>query len=85
MELFFDGLGNEGCVVNWRENIIRFLKDLIRPKTIREIILKELRQAHLRKLEAETGVEWAISIVTYNEKRIKRLQERLQHHEEDKE
>jgi len=71
--------------MSWKTNTIKYLKDLIRPKTIREIILKELRQAHLRKLEAETGVEWALSIVNYNEKRIKRLQERLQHHEEDKE
>ena len=71
--------------MSWKTNTIKYFKDLIRPKTIREIILKELRQAHLRKLEAETGVEWALSIVNYNEKRIKRLQERLQHHEEDAE
>jgi uncharacterized iron-regulated protein len=69
--------------MNWKEHILKFLKDIVRPQTIREIILKEIREAKLRKLEAESGVEYAASVVQYNEKRIKRLEERLQHHEED--
>jgi hypothetical protein len=85
MELFFDGLGNEGCVMNWKELTVKYIKDLIKPRSIREVILKEMREAQLRKLEAEAGVEYAMSVVQYNEKRIKRLEERLQHHEEDKE
>jgi hypothetical protein len=85
MELFFDGLGNEGCAVNWKELTVKYIKDLVKPKSIREVILKEMREAQLRKLEAEAGVEYAMSVVQYNEKRIKRLEERLQHHEEDKE
>jgi len=85
LELFFNGLGNEECVVNWKELTVKYIKDLIKPRSIREVILKEMREAQLRKLEAEAGVEYAMSVVQYNEKRIKRLEERLQHHEEDKE
>jgi hypothetical protein len=71
--------------VNWKELTVKYIKDLIKPRSIREVILKEMREAQLRKLEAEAGVEYAMSVVQYNEKRIKRLEERLQHHEEDKE
>jgi hypothetical protein len=71
--------------MNWKELTVKYIKDLIKPRSIREVILKEMREAQLRKLEAEAGVEYAMSVVQYNEKRIKRLEERLQHHEEDKE
>jgi hypothetical protein len=69
--------------VNWKELTVKYIKDLVKPRTIREVILKEIREAQLRKLDAESGVEYAVSVVQYNEKRIKRLEERLQHHEED--
>jgi hypothetical protein len=42
-----------------------------------------LREAHQKKLEAESGVEYAVSIVQYNEKRIARLQKRLLEHTEE--
>jgi len=71
--------------MNWKELTIKYIKDLVKPRSIREVILKEMREAQLRKLEAEAGVEYAASVVQYNERRIKRLEERLQHHEEDKE
>ena len=71
--------------MNWKELTVKYIKDLIKPRSIREVILKEMREAQLRKLEAEAGVEYAMPVVQYNEKRIKRLEERLQHHEEDKE
>ena len=71
--------------MNWKELTVKYIKDLVKPRSIREVILKEMREAQLRKLEAEAGVEYAISVVQYNEKRIKRLEERLQHHEEDAE
>jgi uncharacterized iron-regulated protein len=71
--------------MNWKELTVKYLKDLVKPRSIREVILKEIREAQLRKLDAESGVEYAVSVVQYNEKRIKRLEERLQHHEEDKE
>ena len=66
--------------MSWREITIKFVKDLLRPRTINEVIAKELREAHLKKLEAESGVEYARSIVIYNEQRIKRLYERLAEH-----
>jgi hypothetical protein len=68
--------------MNWKELTVKYIKDLVKPRTIREVILKEMREAHLRKLEAESGVEYAVSVVQYNEKRIKRLEDRLQYHEE---
>jgi hypothetical protein len=56
---------------------------LVKTRTIREVILKELQEAQLRKLDAESAVEYAVSVVQYNEKRIKRLEERLNHHEDE--
>ncbi len=38
---------------------------------------KELRDAELALLEAQTGAEWAQSVITYNEQRIKRLRKFL--------
>jgi len=69
--------------MSWHEATIKFIKEITRPKTISEVIQKELREAQLRKLEAESGVEYAVSVVQYNEKRINRLQERLMQHEDD--
>jgi hypothetical protein len=66
--------------MSWRESTIKYIKDITKPKTINEIIAKELREAHLKKLEAESAVEYARSIVTYNEQRIKRLEQRLLEH-----
>ena len=43
-----------------------------------EMIATELAHAHLEKLEAETAVEYAQSIVDYNVNRIKRLNERIE-------
>ena len=60
-----------------REMIIAFIKDMLRPRTLEEIINKELREAYLSKMEAEKTLEYASSIVEYNRQRIKRLQERL--------
>ena len=69
--------------MSFRESTIKYIKELIRAKTIREVIAKELREAHQKKLEAESGVEYAVSIVQYNEKRIARLQKRLLEHTEE--
>ena len=66
-----------------REAISRFIREMLRAKTIREVIAKELREAHMKKLEAESGVEYAMSIVQYNERRIKRLEQRLLEHTEE--
>jgi hypothetical protein len=40
-------------------------------------MLHELQQAELAKLEAETTLEYASSLVDYNNLRIARLKERL--------
>ena len=66
-----------------REAVSKFLREVLRAKTLREIIAKELREAHQKKLEAESGVEYAVSIVQYNEKRIKRLENRLTEHTQE--
>ncbi|CAB5212535.1 hypothetical protein UFOVP188_27 [uncultured Caudovirales phage] len=66
--------------MNWVDTTAKFLKELFKPKTINEIIAKELRESHLKKLEAESAVEYARSIVVYNEQRIKRLEQRLTEH-----
>ena len=56
--------------MSWRETTVRFVREILRAKTIRETIAKELREAHLRKLEAESAVEYARSIVVYNEQQL---------------
>lgn len=67
--------------MSWRESTLKYIKELTKPKTINEIIAKELREAIIKKLEAESAVEYAASIVTYNVERIGRLQRRLKEHE----
>jgi len=67
--------------MNWIDSTAKFIKELLKPKTINEIIAKELREAVIKKLEAESAVEYAASIVTYNVERIARLQRRLKEHE----
>lgn len=52
-------------------------KELFRARTLKEIMSAELREAQLNKLKAESGVEYAKSVVSYNEQRIARLQKRL--------
>jgi len=69
--------------MNWVDTTAKFLKELFKPKTINEIIAKELRESHLKKLEAESAVEYARSIVQYNEQRIKRLEHRLTEHTQE--
>jgi hypothetical protein len=66
--------------LSFRETTIKYVKDIIRAKTIHEIIAHELHDAHLRKLEAETAQEYAKAAIQYNEARISRLQKRLLEH-----
>ena len=67
--------------MSWRESTLKYIKELIKPKTINEIIAKELREAVIKKLEAESAVEYARSIVQYNQQRIERLEKRLHEHQ----
>jgi len=69
--------------MSFRESTVKYIKDLLKPKTIHEIIAKELKEAHLRKLEAESAVEYAKALAVYNEQRIIRLQKRLSEHTEE--
>ena len=57
--------------------IIAFIKDMLRPRTLEEIIQKELREAYISKMDAEKALEYATSVVDYNRQRIRRLEERL--------
>jgi hypothetical protein len=66
--------------MTFRETTIKYIKDVIRAKTIHEIIATELHEAHLRKLEAETAAEYAHANIQYNEERIKRLEAQLLKH-----
>lgn len=60
-----------------RELILQFVRDFFRSKTPIEIAEHELLEAQLAKMDAETSVEYYIAMVEYNQKRIKRLMERL--------
>ena len=53
-------------------------KDPFKKPTPLEVIAAELAEAHLAKLQAETGVEYAQSIVDYNVNRIERLNKRME-------
>ena len=66
--------------MNFREITIKYIKDILRVRTISEVIKVELRQAHLRKLEAETAAEYADEAIKYNDRRIERLKQRLFEH-----
>lgn len=60
-----------------RETVIAFLKDMMRPRTLQEMINIELRDAYLAKMNAENSLEYATSIVEYNRQRIRRLEDKL--------
>ena len=66
--------------MNFRETTVKYIKDILRSKTISEVIYAEMQEAHLRKLEAETAAEYANAAIQYNEERIKRLEARLTEH-----
>lgn len=53
--------------------MIAYLKNLFRQPTRWEVVTKELAEAHLAKLEAETAADYATSVVAYNDARIARL------------
>ena len=74
-----------GEAVTFREITVKYIKDILRPKTISEVIRVELQEAHLRKLEAETAAEYADAAIKYNSRRIERLRQRLFEHAGDDE
>jgi hypothetical protein len=60
-----------------REVFVNFIRDLLRARTLEEIIGKELREAYISKMDAEKALEYATSVVEYNRQRIRRLEEKL--------
>ena len=60
-----------------RETIVSFIKDMLRPRTLKEIIDIEMRDATICKMQAEKSLEYAMSVVDYNRQRIRRLEEKL--------
>jgi hypothetical protein len=57
---------------------MELMKEPFKKPTPLEMIAAELTDAHLEKLNAETAVEYAQSIVDYNTTRIARLNARLE-------
>ena len=57
---------------------MELMKEPFKKPTPMEMIAAELADAHLEKLQAETAVEYAQSIVDYNVTRITRLNARLE-------
>ena len=58
--------------------MINTIKRLITTPTALEMAAKELVQAQREKLEAESALDYAHSMVEYNTQRIVRLRERLE-------
>jgi hypothetical protein len=77
-------MATKGNTLNFRETTIKYVKDILRAKTIAEVIYAELQDAHLRKLEAETAAEYARAAMQFNEDRIARLKQRLLEHKEER-
>lgn len=69
--------------MTFRETTVKYIKDVLRPKTIYEVINAELQEAYLRKLEAETAAEYSDAAIKYNDRRIERLERRLFEHKQD--
>ena len=57
---------------------MEMMKEPFKKPTPLEMIAAELADAHLEKLNAETAVEYAQSIVDYNINRITRLNARME-------
>lgn len=58
--------------------LMALMREPFRKPSPLEVIATELAHAHLEKLEAETAVEYAQSVVDYNVARITRLNERME-------
>lgn len=54
-------------------NIYTEIKQFLKMPTSLQVAVNELSSAELELLKAETGVEFASSLVTFNKSRIKRL------------
>jgi len=63
--------------------MIDYLKSWFRQPTPLELITRELAEAYISRLGAQTGADFAHSVVDYNTARIKRLEALLSHHGKD--
>lgn len=57
---------------------LKFLKDYYRDLTPAEVIQRELKQAHLDRLEAESAAEYAKACHDLSIGRIERLNKRME-------
>ena len=57
-----------------RNKMINYIKSKFRKPTPLEMVSRELEEALLARLEAQTASEYAQSVVEYNNVRIKRLE-----------
>ena len=69
--------------MSFRSTTVKYIKEVLRARTIHEVIAAELREAHLRKLEAETAAEYAYAAIQFIVLRIARLMARLTEHTEE--
>jgi hypothetical protein len=54
--------------------MIALIKSWFSQPTPMELIAKELASAYLSKLQGESGIDYAMSVVAYNKARIQRLE-----------
>ena len=64
--------------------LLDLFKEKFREPTPLEVVSRELAEATLEKLEAETAVDWAQSVVSYNRVRIERLNEYIDSYSKEK-
>lgn len=64
--------------------MITYLTRWFRPLTLLELIARELDEAYRARLQAQTGVEYAHSLVEYNNAKIKRLEQLIAIYSKDK-
>jgi hypothetical protein len=64
--------------------LLDLFKEKFREPTPLEVVTRELAEATLEKLEAETAVDWAQSVVSYNRVRIERLNEYIAAYSKEK-
>lgn len=55
------------------KDLYQEFRNLLRQVTPSQAMARELLQAEMELLRAETGVEYAQAVVTYNKQRVKRL------------
>ena len=62
--------------------MLTLIKKILQTPTAFELVIKELVEAHRSKLEAETALDYANSMVQYHSDRIGRLNRRLNEYKE---